>query len=164
MNKSRDIVFKIGLGLQLLLIPVAFLWRFGQEANYYNWVITIAFLLIVCLFAWPQAITVRVKRLAAIRLQLTTVFLMLILCWGAYSYFHTFYNDYFSADNIAPLYSVNWESIFGARWVMWLNPGISMTTALVITATCIALPLANLYRYQLDKKRIKGIKKEDLFI
>lgn len=164
MNKNRDTVFKIGLGLQLLLIPVAFLWRFGQEANYYNLVVTVAFLLIVSLFAWPQAITVRVKRLAAIKLQLAAVVMMLILSWGAYAYLHSYYNDYFSTFHIAPIYSVNWEGIFGARWVMMLNPGISITTALVITVTCLTLPLANLYRYQLDKKRIKGIKKEDLFI
>jgi hypothetical protein len=160
MNSSRDIVFKVGLGLQLVLIPVAFLWRFSQEANYYNWVIALSFMAITALFLWPQAIQVRTDRLKAIQWQFGLVAVLLALSWAAYVYFH----HYVSTHTIAAIYSVNWEAFFGRRWVMWLGPGISISTALLMTALCIIFPFANLYRYRLDKRRIKGIKKEDLFI
>lgn len=160
MSRSRDVVFKAGLGLQLVLIPVAFLWRFSQEANYYNWVIAFAFAAIAALFLWPQAIQVRTDRLKAIQWQFASVGMLLVLSWAAYAYFR----HYVSTHTIAPIYSINWESLFGSRWVMLLGPGISPLTATFITALCVVFPFANLYRYKLDKKRIKGIKKEDLFV
>ncbi|HSW98393.1 MAG TPA: hypothetical protein VLF71_01000 [Candidatus Saccharimonadales bacterium] len=162
MNNHRDILFKCGLILQLALIPVAFLWHFSQEANYYNWVITISFIAVATLFLWPQAIQVRTKRLAAIKLQLISVLLLLVISWPVYLYFH----NYVAAHHAyGAIYTIHFDGEqFGRRWVTLLEPGISVSTAILITAVCTALPLANLYRYQLDKKRINGVKKEELFM
>src|SRR5689334_3692977 len=124
--KQRDIIFKLSLSLQLLLIPIAFLWRFSQEANYYNWIISISFLVIVGLFFWPQTLLGRLKRLSAIKLQFALTTALLIASWIAYLYFH----HYFSTT---PIYSVNWENLFGRRWVMLLNPGIHPITAGAMT-------------------------------
>lgn len=162
MSNYRDIVFKCGLALQLLLIPIAFLWHFSQEANYYNWVITISFIVVVALFFWPQAIQVRTRRLAAVKLQLILTLLLLIVCWPVYLYFH---NYVVAHPNYGAIYTIHWDGEqFGKRWVTLLEPGISVRTAVLITTVCTALPLANLYRYKLDKKRINGIKKEELFM
>jgi len=162
MSNNRDILFKCGLALQLLLIPVAFLWHFSQEANYYNWVIAISFIVVVALFFWPQAIQVRTKRLAAIKLQFILVLLLLIISWPIYLYFH---NYVMAHPDHAAIYAIHFDGArFGNRWVTLLEPGISIRTAALITAVCTALPLANLYRYKLDKKRINGIKKEELFM
>lgn len=162
MSNHRDILFKCGLALQLLLIPVSFLWHFSQEANYYNWVIIMSFIVVVSLFFWPQAIQVRTKRLAAIKLQFILVLLLLIISWPVYLYFHNYVTSH---PEYTPIYTVHWDGEqFGNRWVTLLAPGISVRTAVLITAVCTALPLANLYRYKLDKKRINGIKKEELFM
>lgn len=160
MNQ-RDIIFKLGLGLQLLLIPVAILWRFSQEANYYNWVIGISFAIILCLFFWPQTLLGRLKRLSAIKLQLILTLALLAASWSAYFYFHQYVESH---DVRYAIYSVHWESLFHRRWVMLLGPGISPSTAVTMTVAILALPFANLYRYQLDRKRINGIKKDDLFV
>jgi uncharacterized protein with PQ loop repeat len=166
--KQRDIIFKIGLGLQLLLIPVALLWHFSQEANYYNWVVGISFALVAALFFWPQTLLGRLKRLAAIRLQLILTIVLLILSWLAYAYFYHFtkVNNSNDGTGYGPMviYSINWESLFGRRWVMLLGPGIGPLTAAVMSAVFLALPFTNLYRYQLDRKRINGLKKDDLFV
>src|SRR5215211_1361782 len=90
MNTNRDMLFKVGLGLQLLLIPVAFLWHFSPEANYYDIVVLLAFLAITALFFWPQAIQIRAKRLASIKAQFVLVLLILSLSWAAYGYFHSY--------------------------------------------------------------------------
>ena len=62
MKKDNDIFFKLGLGLQLLLIPTAFLYHFSSEANRYNWVLGICLVVVTLLFLWPQTIVVRAKR------------------------------------------------------------------------------------------------------
>lgn len=160
MKEGRDIAFKIGLGLQLLLIPTVFLYHFGQEANYYNWITSISFIIVVVLFFWPQAIMVRAKRLSAIKLQFVLVAILLALCWPVYLYFHNFVY----AHSFMPLYSVQGEVLAGNRWLVVLQPGISLKTAILATIIFIAFPFANLYRYKLDKKRIKGIKKDALFV
>lgn len=171
--KQRDTIFKIGLGVQLLLIPVALLWRFSQEANYYYWVIGMSFLIILGLFFWPQTLLGRLKRLSAIKLQLILTSVLLALSWIIYLYFHHYINSYNAVyTSIAPhaypnsivIYSINWEVLFHSRWVLALGPGISPSTAIAMTAAILALPLGNLYRYKLDRKRINGIKKEDLFV
>ncbi len=159
--KQRDVIFKLGLALQLLLIPLALLWRFSQEANYYNWIISASFIIVVGLFFWPQTLLGRLKRLAAIKLQFVLTLVLLSVSWIAYLYFHR----YIIAHDIHyAIYSVRWESIFRSRWVMLLGPGISPSTAVGMTLAILALPFANLYRYQIDRKRINGIKKDDLFI
>jgi uncharacterized protein with PQ loop repeat len=189
MKNKRDIVFKAGLGLQLLLVPIAFLWRFGPEANYYNWVLIICLAVVAALFFWPQAIVVRLKRLRAIKIQFALVVALLVVSWLGYGYFYNFTRtncypspapngigvSYTAADrdkncSFDPssmptvIYSVNWEAILGRRWVVPLGPGISIPSALGLTAVFLALPAANLYRYQLDKKRVNGVKKEELFV
>jgi len=178
MSNNRDMLFKLGLTLQLLLIPVVFLWRFSQEANYYNIIITVSFLVVIALFFWPQATVVRVKRLKAIKVQSVLVVALLVISWGLYAYFHNYLYGSNSGIPAASygndvgwyepahmrIYSVNWEGIFGSRWVMLLNPGISVLTAAGMTVAFLALSLSNLYRYRLDKKRIHGIKKEELFV
>ncbi len=159
--KQRDIIFKLGLALQLILIPVALLWRFSQEANYYNWVISSSFIIVVGLFFWPQTLLGRLKRLSAIKLQLALTLVLLTISWAVYIYFHHYVGSH---GTYAAIYSVNWESLFHIRWVMLLGPGISPSTALLMTFAILALPCANLYRYKLDRKRINGIKKDDLFV
>ena len=160
MKNGRDVAFKIGLGLQLVLIPAALLWRFSQEDNYYNWIIAACVAAVIGLSLWPQTIVVRMQRLAAIKTQALLVAPLLICSWLAYFYFR----HYVQAHAGFAIYSVNWESLFGRRWVMLLGQGIGLGTAALFSALFIALPVANLYRYQLDKRRIKGIKKEDLFV
>ncbi len=193
MNSKRDILFKAGLGLQLLLIPTAFLWRFSPEANYYNFVLIVCLAAVAALFFWPQAIVVRLKRLRAIKIQFILVLTLLVASWVGYGYFYNFTRTncypsvYVQADKAisfgpadrgkrcsfdpnapngpsAVFYSVDWQALFGSRWVMLLGPGISVPSALGLTAIFLALPAANLYRYQLDKKRVNGIKKDDLFV
>jgi hypothetical protein len=160
MKSGHDVLFKLGLGLQVLLIPIAFLWHFSSEANYYNWVLVLCLAVIIALFLWPQAVVVRLQRLRAIKLQCVLVLLFLAVSWLAYAHFYHVVHQNASAV----IYSVNWEMLFGRRWVMLLSPGISILTALGLTVIFITLPVMNLYRYQLDKKRVKGIKKEDLFV
>lgn len=55
-------------------------------------------------------------------------------------------------------------SLFGNRWALPLGPGISVRTAIALTAAFITLPVLNLYRYHLDTRRVNGVKKEKLFI
>jgi hypothetical protein len=159
--KQRDIIFKLGLALQLLLIPIALLWRFSQEENYYNWIISASFIVVMGLFFWPQTLLGRLKRLSAIKLQFTSTLILLSASWIAYLYFHHYV---VSHDIHYAVYSVHWESIFHSRWVMLLGPGVSPLTAIIMTFAVLALPCVNLYRYQLDRKRINGIKKDDLFV
>jgi uncharacterized protein with PQ loop repeat len=166
--KQRDIIFKIGLGLQLLLIPIALLWHFSQEANYYNWVVGISFALVAALFFWPQTLLGRLKRLAAIKLQLILTVILLLVSWLAYAYFYHYIqaNNTNAGTGYSPMviYSINWEAWFGHRWVMLLGPGVKPLVAAGMTLVFLALPLGNLYRYKLDRKRINGLKKDDLFV
>lgn len=168
--KQRDIIFKIGLGLQLLLIPIAMLWRFSQEANYYNWIISASFIAVIGLFFWPQTLLGRIKRLSAIKLQFALTAILLALSWVGYIYFRHLqdvsYMTYPGPNgyHFPVEYSVHWEGLFGSRWVMLLGPGLSPVVEIGMSLAFLALPFANLYRYQLDRKRINGIKKEDLFV
>jgi len=195
MDNKKDMLFRIGLALQLLLIPVALLWRFSSEANYYNWVLVMAAAIVVALCFWPQAIVVRMKRLKAIRIQFVLVILLLALSWGGYAYLYHYIrtnctpsyalhggsgsasftvqdlgkNCYFgpptqNRSSSMTMYSINWEGLFGRNWVMALNAGISIRTAVALTVLFLMLPAINLYRYQLDKKRLRGIKKNELFV
>lgn len=194
MRSRKDILFRLGLAVQLLLIPIAFLWHFSPEANYYNWVLIVAATTAIVLSFWPQAIVERMKRLKMIKLQLVLVVLLLAVSWGGYAYFHNFTqtnctpsyvlhngvgaasftpselgeNCYFgpptqTRSNSMIMYSINWGQVFGKNWVMALNPGISIRTAVALTFAFLVLPSINLYRYQLDKKRFRGIKKDELF-
>lgn len=192
MKTNRDILFKVGLGLQLVLIPIAFLWRFGPEANYYNWVLAGCLVTIVALCFWPQAVVLRLKRLKAIKVQFVLVLALLGLSWAAYGYFY-----HYTRSNCYPATPINGQSevvmsygpedrgkncnfdesrydlaspmiiydigVGPLRYVFVLGPGISIPSALALTAVFITLPAANLYRYKLDKKRVHGLKKEDLF-
>lgn len=191
MKKDSDIFFKLGLILQLLLIPVAFLYHFSSESSNYNIVLGICLAVVVVLFAWPQTIMVRAKRLKAIKLQFLLVIIVLACSWIAYGLLYHYTrthctepytihmqnggysppSDYLthlgqqcdfnpSSSNIAASHVVNTSII---PWFLLLNPGISIATAVGTTITFLLFPLANLYRYSLDKKRIKGIKKTDLF-
>jgi len=192
MSSKKDVWFKIGLFLQLLLIPLAFLWHFSSDAFYYNWILMGAAVVIVALSLWPQAIVVRVKRLKAIKLQMILVIAMLIISWLGYAYFQHFIhtnctpsyalhngsgggnftqadlgkNCYFGPMSLTRSTSMTVYSLhaFGHGYGMVLNLGISMWTALLLTVLFLALPVFNLYRYQIDKKRLQGIKKEELFV
>jgi hypothetical protein len=195
MKKNHDVLFKVGIGLQALLIPIAFIWRFSPEANYYNWAITICTLLVLVLCFWPQATIVRLERLKAIKIQFIVVISLLFVSWGGYTYFYNFTranctpayvlpakertidspvfkygqncNFDISRTDIATstvMYRVNWHPVFGRDWLMLLGPGINIPTAILLTALFTALPAANLYKYKLDKKRFKGLKKDELFI
>lgn len=195
MKKNHDVLFKLGIALQALLIPLAFLWRFSPEANYYNWAISICSLLVIALCFWPQATIVRLKRLKAIKIQFVVVASLLIVSWLGYGYFYNFARancmpayplvngsggasftseDYGKNCNFdqsrtdistsSVFYKVNWSPVFGRDWGMLLGPGISISTAALLTIVFAAIPSANLYRYNIDKKRFKGIKKEELFV
>lgn len=190
MRKNNDIFFKLGLALQLLLIPVAFLYHFSSEDNNYNWVLGICLALVIILFLWPQTLVVRAKRLKAIKLQLVLVVLMLALSWVAYGFLY-----HYTRTHCTPSYKIHWQgngysspgfppSELGKNcnfnptspdmatsmidntilpWFLLIEPGISLLTAGLMSIVFLLFPFVNYYRYSLDKKRIKGIKKTDLF-
>jgi uncharacterized protein with PQ loop repeat len=191
MRKDSDIFFKLGLVLQLLLIPVAFLYHFSSEGSNYNIVLGICLALVVILFLWPQTIMIRAKRLKAIKLQFLLVIIALAFSWLAYGFLY-----HYTRTHCTPTYTIHWQgggysapdfspNDLGKNcdfnptssniapstmtretilpWFLLWNPGISLTTAGIITGVFLLFPSANYYRYSLDRKRIKGIKKTDLF-
>jgi hypothetical protein len=184
MKNNHDILFKAGIALQALLIPIAFLWKFGPEGNYYNWVVTICSLLVVVLCFWPQAVVVRLKRLKAIKVQFIVVASLLAVSWFGYAYLYGFTRANCNPSTYALQQdsSGTWQEVtkesgcafsdshssgvmynaFG--WLILLGSGISVPTAALLTVTFGAMPTANLYKYTIDKKRFKGIKKDDLFV
>lgn len=190
MKRDNDIFFKLGLGLQLVLIPIAFLYHFSSEASRYNWVLGICLALVTLLFLWPQTIIVRAKRLKAIKLQFLLVAVALAFSWLAYGFLY-----YYTRTHCTPAFTIQWEAggyshpafspgDLGKNcdfnpaspdiapstiqnsilpWFLLMNPGISLVTAGLMSVVFLCFPFANYYRYSLDRKRIKGIKKTDLF-